>query len=148
MYGRRALTSSGSSVGSGWAGLGSSFVAKATIVRGTVAPSLMLPPTAGATTTLGSLPSLTQQDKRYQLHHRSSRDEEFVYVAPERVPLMKRLVGGPGRRVLDVGCRFGALTQHYLDGNEVVGIDVDRAALGRAAELGIETVWADAEEPL
>jgi SAM-dependent methyltransferase len=30
----------------------------------------------------------------------------------------------------------------------VVGLDADRDALAEAAKLGIETVWADAEEPL
>ncbi len=62
--------------------------------------------------------------------------------------LFRRYVGGPGRRVLDLGCRDGALTRAYLAGNEVVGVDVDRQALGEAAKLGIETVWADVEEPL
>src|SRR5205814_218235 len=32
--------------------------------------------------------------------------------------------------------------------NEVVGVDVDREALAEAAKLGIETVWADVDEPL
>ena len=59
------------------------------------------------------------------------------------------LVGGPGLDVLDLGCRTGALTQHYADGNVVVGVDVDQAALERAAErLNIKTVWADVEEEL
>ena len=51
--------------------------------------------------------------------------------------------------MLDLGCRTGALTQHYAEGNDVVGVDVDRAALEQAvARLGIETVWADVEEGL
>ena len=57
-------------------------------------------------------------------------------------------MGGPGRRVLDLGCRTGAVTRHFLEGNEVVGVDVDRDALERAAELGIEPVWADVEQAL
>ena len=65
-----------------------------------------------------------------------------------RPPVFAELVGGPGRRVLDLGCRYGALTRAYLDGNEVVGVDVDREALAEAAKLGIETRWADVEEPL
>ena len=36
----------------------------------------------------------------------------------------------------------------YAGGNDVVGVDVDRGALGEAAQLGIETVWADVEQPL
>jgi SAM-dependent methyltransferase len=50
--------------------------------------------------------------------------------------------------VLDLGCRSGALTRHFLDGNEVVGLDVDAAALARAGALGITPVQADVEEPL
>jgi SAM-dependent methyltransferase len=51
--------------------------------------------------------------------------------------------------VLDLGCRTGALTQHYAEGNDVVGLDVDRDALERARErIGIETVWADVENEL
>ena len=65
-----------------------------------------------------------------------------------RPPLFAELVGGPGRRVLDLGCRYGALTRAYLVGNEVVGVDVDREALAEAAKLGIETRWADVEDPL
>jgi len=51
-------------------------------------------------------------------------------------------------RVLDLGCRDGALTGAYLSGNRVVGVDVDRVALARANERGIETVWADLDQPL
>jgi len=71
-----------------------------------------------------------------------------VYCGPDRIPLFREWVGGPGLRVLDLGCRDGALTSAYLDGNDVVGVDVDRTALARAAERGIETAWADLDEPL
>jgi SAM-dependent methyltransferase len=40
------------------------------------------------------------------------------------------------------------LTRAYAGANDVVGVDVDRGALERAAALGIATVWADVEEPL
>jgi SAM-dependent methyltransferase len=91
---------------------------------------------------------LEDLEGRYREHHASVRDRRFVFAAPERTPLFRRHVGGPGRRVLDVGCRAGALTRSYLDGNTVVGLDVDREALEEAAELGIETVWADAQQRL
>jgi SAM-dependent methyltransferase len=84
---------------------------------------------------------------RYREHHQ--RRQEFVFGADERAGLLAKLVGGPGLRVLDLGCRTGALTQHYAEGNTVVGVDVDRSALEQAeARLGIETVWADVEEVL
>jgi SAM-dependent methyltransferase len=85
--------------------------------------------------------------QRYDDHHRERRDEgDFVFV-PERIPLFQAALGR-GKRVLDLGCRSGALTRHFLDGNSVVGLDVDAAALERAAALGIEPVQADVEEPL
>jgi SAM-dependent methyltransferase len=88
--------------------------------------------------------SLSEQ---YERHHRERRDEgDFVFV-PERIPFFQEAIGR-GRRVLDLGCRSGAFTRHFLDGNEVVGLDVDRIALEKAAELGIEPVVANVEEPL
>lgn len=85
--------------------------------------------------------------ERYARHHREHRaGGDFVFV-PERIPLFRQAIG-TGKRVLDLGCRSGALTRHLLEGNEVVGLDVDRAALAKAAELGIEPVAADVEEPL
>ena len=90
---------------------------------------------------------LEELNRRYHRHHRD-RTGTFVYGGGERAELFRRYVGGPGRRVLDIGCRYGALTRAYLEGNQVVGIDVDRWALDEAARLGVETQWADAEEGL
>jgi SAM-dependent methyltransferase len=85
--------------------------------------------------------------ERYEEHHRERRDEgDFVFV-PERIPLFVETIGR-GKRVLDLGCRSGALTRHFLEGNSVVGLDVDAAALEKARALGIEPVQADVEEPL
>ncbi len=72
---------------------------------------------------------------RYEEHHRERRDEgDFVFV-PERIPLFVEAIG-QGKRVLDLGCRSGALTKHFLEGNSVVGLDVDASALEKAAALG------------
>jgi methionine biosynthesis protein MetW len=87
-------------------------------------------------------------ERAYRRHHATSRHEGFVFCGPERIPLFREWVGGPGVRVLDLGCRDGALTSEYLDGNNVVGVDVDRAALARAAARGIETAWVDLDDPL
>lgn len=85
--------------------------------------------------------------ERYEEHHRERRgDGDFVFV-PERIPILQEAIGR-GKRVLDLGCRSGALTRHFLDGNEVVGLDVDAAALAKAAERGITPVRGDVEEPL
>jgi SAM-dependent methyltransferase len=91
---------------------------------------------------------LDRLNERYRAHHTAEK-QEFVFGGDERGALFASTVGGPGRRVLDLGCRTGALTQHYAAGNDVVGVDVDHDALARAAErLGIETTWADVEEGL
>jgi SAM-dependent methyltransferase len=90
---------------------------------------------------------VTSLGDRYEEHHRERRDEgDFVFV-PERIPLLVAALGR-GKRVLDLGCRSGALTKHFLEGNSVVGLDVDAAALEKAAALGIEPVRANVEEPL
>jgi SAM-dependent methyltransferase len=91
---------------------------------------------------------LDELSDRYAEHNRSERGAGFVFARPEREALFRRYVGGPGRRVLDLGCRDGALTQAYLEGNEIVGVDADRDALVEAARLGIETRWADLDRPL
>jgi SAM-dependent methyltransferase len=83
----------------------------------------------------------------YERHHKERRnDGEFVFV-PERIPIFKQAIG-TGRKVLDLGCRSGALTRHFLEGNEVTGVDVDEAALAKAEERGITPVVADVTEPL
>jgi SAM-dependent methyltransferase len=91
---------------------------------------------------------LERLDERYRAHHTDEK-QEFVFGGDERGAVFGELVGGPGRRVLDLGCRTGALASYYATGNELVGVDVDHEALARASErLGIDTVWADVEEGL
>jgi SAM-dependent methyltransferase len=90
---------------------------------------------------------VTELGERYEEHHRKRRaDGDFLFV-PERIPLFVAAIGR-GKRVLDLGCRSGALTKHFLEGNTVVGLDVDAAALEKAAALGIEPVQANVEDRL
>jgi SAM-dependent methyltransferase len=91
---------------------------------------------------------LEELSERYAEHNRSERGAGFVFARPEREALFRRYVGGPGRRVLDLGCRDGALTQAYVEGNDIVGVDADREALDEAGKLGIETRWADLDQAL
>lgn len=94
-----------------------------------------------------AIPRLERLNQQYRRHQ--ERREEFVFGAEERAGIFAGLVGGPGLRVLDLGCRTGALTQHYAAGNELTGVDVDHDALARARDrLDIETVWADVEAEL
>lgn len=41
---------------------------------------------------------------------------------------------GQGKRVLDLGARIGEVTQHYLDGNDVVCLDIDFKVLRECKE--------------
>ena len=93
------------------------------------------------------MPRIEEIEVSYRRHHEKRRPDDFVFCEPERSQLFRTWIG-QGRRVLDLGCRTGALTRAYLAGNEVVGVDVDRQALEQAARLGIETTWADLDEPL
>jgi 2-polyprenyl-3-methyl-5-hydroxy-6-metoxy-1,4-benzoquinol methylase len=93
------------------------------------------------------VPRLEDLDARYREHQK--RRDEFVFGSTDRASVIAELVGGPDLRVLDLGCRTGALTQHFAAGNRVTGLDVDHEALERARErLGIETVWGNVEEGL
>lgn len=87
-------------------------------------------------------------ERAYRRHHEASRDDGFVFCAPDRIPIFREWIGGPGLRILDLGCRDGALSSAYLDGNSIVGVDVDRTALARAEKRGLATTWADLDDPL
>ena len=91
---------------------------------------------------------LRELSERYAEHNRVERGAGFVFAGAERRDLFRRYVGGPGRRVLDLGCRDGALSATYAQGNEIVGVDADREALAEAEQLGIETHWADLDDSL
>jgi ubiquinone/menaquinone biosynthesis C-methylase UbiE len=78
----------------------------------------------------------------YQKHHLGAHGcarYGFTIAPTARAAwFMPRL--GRGKRVLDVGCRDGTMTSRLADGNEMVGVDVDPAALARATEAhGFET---------
>lgn len=82
-------------------------------------------------------------ERIYKEHHDTRRGDFFLVNGEERGSFLARAVG-KGRRVLDIGCRDGALTAYYASGNEVTGMDIDSSALLRAAKtLGIRTVHAD-----
>ena len=91
---------------------------------------------------------LEEIEQAYRRHHEQSRPDGFVFCGPELMERFRAWVGGPGRRVLDLGCRSGALAEAYLEGNEVIGIDVDREELAEAERRGVTTMWADVDEPL
>ena len=85
----------------------------------------------------------TALGKIYSDHHNSNRERDFSVMKDERGTLLRRLVG-KGKKVLDIGCRNGALTKYFVEGNNVLGIDIDDSALEEAKKsLGIEIMNID-----
>lgn len=75
--------------------------------------------------------------------HLQSKRYGFSYRLAERGPQFAAWIG-TGNRVLDLGCRDGTLTQCYVAGNIVTGVDIDVQALSLArARLGIATLSLD-----
>ncbi len=79
----------------------------------------------------------------YASHHTKRRGDGFVLLGDLRGGFLKERIGN-GKKVLDIGCRDGALTSYFAENNDVLGIDIDSAALTRAAEdYGIQTSQID-----
>ncbi len=79
----------------------------------------------------------------YNYHHTKERGDFFLILGDERGSFLKEKIGS-GKKVLDIGCRDGALTKYYAKDNEVLGCDVDSEALSRAEKfLGITTKHLD-----
>lgn len=85
---------------------------------------------------------------QYYEAFQSARDKKGTLADEARLKFMKREVG-TGRAVIELGCRFGALTEVFLEGNDVVGADVDRRALAECSlRLGIPTHVVNLNEQL
>ena len=79
----------------------------------------------------------------YRSHHTRGKRYGYLYCDGARGPYLKEWIG-TGKRVLDLGCRDGALTSFFTKGNEVIGIDIDQRALEIAkTKLSIQTLWLD-----
>ena len=79
----------------------------------------------------------------YSKHHlRGNRRNQSVS-EEKRSRLFKKWMG-KNNKVLDLGCRDGILTRHFIEGNAVTGMDIDKQALEDCRKnLNIETIWAD-----
>ncbi len=84
----------------------------------------------------------TSNQSIYESHNLSARGDDFSILKEERGALFSRIIG-TGKRVLDLGCRDGALTQYFVSGNDVTGVDIDAIALEKAAARGIRTIHMD-----
>jgi len=81
--------------------------------------------------------------KIYEMHHETSRKEGFTILEKERGEIIKKYIG-QGQNILDIGCRDGALTKYFVNGNDVLGTDIDEKSLNKAKEnLNIKTMLHD-----
>src|SRR5579872_6459223 len=79
----------------------------------------------------------------YRKHHERGSRYGYLYCHGARSPYLKKWIG-TGKKVLDLGCRDGMLTQSFAEGNEVLGVDIDQKALELIKKrLKIETKWLD-----
>ncbi len=88
----------------------------------------------------------TTLERVYREHHERGSRYGYLYCHGARSPFLREWIG-TGKRVLDLGCRDGLLTESFVAGNEVLGVDIDQKALYLAeARLGIETQWLNLNE--
>lgn len=79
----------------------------------------------------------------YTRHHEKKGRYGYLFCHGARGPYLKEWIG-TGKKILDLGCRDGQLTQFFSEGNQVTGVDIDRNALEKVrSQLGIETEWRD-----
>ena len=79
----------------------------------------------------------------YSKHHLTGNRRNQSVSEEKRSQLFKKWVG-KNKKVLDMGCRDGILTRHFIEQNEVTGMDIDQLALEACKKnLNIETIWAD-----
>ena len=79
----------------------------------------------------------------YSDHH-TTYNRRNQSVSEEKRSIIFKKWMGTNKKVLDLGCRDGRLTRHFIDQNEVVGLDIDKIALEECAKnLNIETKWVD-----
>jgi len=78
----------------------------------------------------------------YEDHNLNKRGAGFSLLKEERGNIFRKHIG-TGKKILDLGCRDGALTNTFMEGNKVTGADIDTVALGEAAKLGIDTLTLD-----
>ncbi len=82
-------------------------------------------------------------EKVYKTHHQTKGRYGYLFCHGKRAPYLQKWIG-KGKKILDLGCRDGQLTQFFSKENTVLGVDIDREALKRAEKaLSIETKWLD-----
>lgn len=83
--------------------------------------------------------------KLYENHHSQGSRQGFSIYESKRGQVFADRIG-TGKTVLDLGCRDGTLTKHFLKGNRVTGVDIDAKLLAKASKLGVKTKHLDLYE--
>ena len=79
----------------------------------------------------------------YSEHH-TMNNRRNQSVSEENRSLVFKKWMGVNKKVLDLGCRDGRLTRHFIGQNEVMGMDIDKVALKECEKkLNIKTKWVD-----
>ena len=79
----------------------------------------------------------------YESHHRNNRPENYSVLEKERADFFSDVLG-KGKKILDIGCRNGVLTKHFMKGNDVLGVDIDEMSLSALSrDFGIRTIPMD-----
>jgi 2-polyprenyl-3-methyl-5-hydroxy-6-metoxy-1,4-benzoquinol methylase len=78
----------------------------------------------------------------YEFHNNNCRGEGFSILREDRGRLFAKNIG-TGKKILDLGCRDGALTSFFVKNNDVTGADIDTIALDKASKRGIKPLHFD-----
>ena len=75
----------------------------------------------------------------YEQHHLSGKRLRQSFLEIKRTQIFSTWLG-QGQKILDLGCRDGTLTHHFMEGNQITGGDIDVQALNHATKTyGFET---------
>ncbi len=81
--------------------------------------------------------------KVYRRHHLKNKRDGFTFWGEKRGKIFSRLISTQ-KKILDLGCRDGSLTNYYVSGNNIIGVDIDERLLSQCREnLGIKTMVFD-----
>ncbi len=81
--------------------------------------------------------------KFYSEHHIKGKRLRQSFMEKERSLIFSNWLG-QGKKIIDLGCRDGNLTRHFTEGNQVIGGDIDSAALEYASKhYGFKTLQVD-----
>jgi len=84
----------------------------------------------------------------YQTHHKNGARLRQSLLESTRGKIFSNWIG-KNKKVLDLGCRDGQLTRHFIQSNLITGCDIDLRALNYAKkEYGIKTKQVDLNSKL